>query len=366
MATWRRARQICLSATTYDHDVAPLLAGRYEIRRRLGRGGMATVYEAYDELLDRAVAIKLLDSSRMDRQLDRFGVEARAAATLTHPHVVAVYDVGIQADLPFIVLELVRGTTLQHALDRGGVLATRHAVAVGSQLLAALQTAHDCGLVHRDVKPANVLLPDGALPSRPNELPGVKLADFGIAKVLRGTTVGLTTAGQVIGTPRYMSPEQVRGERATPRSDLYAVAVVLFEMLAGRAPFEYDDPIAVAMAHKDEYPPPLAMLRPDLDPRLVALVHRTLAKRPDLRPASARRMRSELLASSGPPGPAAKVQVSPTKASSGPAQRDDQARAPLQPHRSRPDRRPASSRALAIAVTALVVLIMAFVLQLLL
>lgn len=214
---------------------------------------MATVYEAYDELLDRAVAVKLLDTRRMHRELKRFGAEARAAAALSHPHVVAVYDVGTEAELPFIVLELVRGTTLQRRIDDDGVaFSTSDVVAVGTQLLAALQTAHDYGLVHRDVKPANILLPGGVLPSRPNELPGVRLTDFGIAKVIRGPTLGLTTAGQVIGTPRYMSPEQVRGERATPRSDLHCLGVVLFEMLAGRAPFEHDSPIAVAMAHKDE------------------------------------------------------------------------------------------------------------------
>ena len=272
-----------------------MLAGRYELKRRIGRGGMATVFEAHDELLDRAVAVKLLDTRRMQSDLKRFAAEARAAAALTHPHVVGVYDVGIEAEFPFIVLELIRGTTLQNALDDGAALSVRHTVAVGCQLLAALHQAHGHGLIHRDVKPANILLPGGVLPSHPSELPGVKLADFGIAKVLRGPTLGLTTAGQAIGTPRYMSPEQVRGERPTPRSDLYSLGVVLFEMLAGRPPFEHDNPIAVALAHKDEYPPSLAMLRDDIDHRLVVLVHRALAKRPDLRPSSARRMRAALL-----------------------------------------------------------------------
>jgi serine/threonine-protein kinase len=278
-----------------------VLAGRYELRQQLGRGGMATVYEAHDDLLDRAVAVKVLrvDGEATARQ--RFAAEARNAASLTHPHAVAVYDVNTASQQPFIVMELVRGDTLEDVLDRDGGLDPEHVVAVGSQVLAALHTAHRRGLVHRDVKPANILLPDGVVPTRPDELPGVKLADFGIAKAMHDATVGLTMVGQVIGTPKYLSPEQVKGERATPRSDIYATAVVLYEMLAGRPPFERDSAVGLALAHREDDPPPLAEQRPDLDANLVALVHQALSKDPEERPADANEMRTALLR--GAPSP---------------------------------------------------------------
>lgn len=280
-----------------------VLAGRYELGQTLGSGGMATVYEAHDRLLDRAVAVKLLrlDGEATARQ--RFAAEARATASLTHPHAVAVYDVSSEDDRPFIVMELVRGGTLEDELAERGRLETVQVVAVGSQVLAALHAAHRRGLVHRDVKPANILLPDGVVPSRPDELPGVKLADFGIAKAMHDATIGLTMAGQVVGTPRYLSPEQVRGQRATPRSDLYAVAVVLYEALAGHPPFDHDSAVGLALAHREDEPPPLADARPDLDPDLVELIHRAMAKDPADRPADAVEMRAELLASTqGDPG----------------------------------------------------------------
>ena len=272
-----------------------MLAGRYTLRHQLGRGGMATVYEAHDDLLDRAVAVKLLrvDGEAVARQ--RFVAEARAAASLTHPHAVGVYDVNTDADRPFIVMELVRGDTLEDVLEREGSMDPTNVVAVGSQVLDALHAAHRRGLVHRDVKPANILLPDGVVPSKPEELPGVKLADFGIAKAMRDATIGLTMAGQVIGTPKYLSPEQVKGERATPQSDLYATAVVLYEMLAGRPPFEHDTAVGLALAHREEDPPPLDELRPGLSPSLVALVHQGLLKDPAQRPADAVEMREALL-----------------------------------------------------------------------
>jgi len=282
--------------------VGTVLAGRYELRAQLGRGGMATVYEAHDDLLDRAVAVKVLRVDDQATARQRFAAEARNAASLTHPHAVAVYDVNTASEQPFIVMELVRGDTLEDVLDREGRLDTAHVVAVGSQVLAALHTAHRRGLVHRDVKPANILLPDGVIPSRPDELPGVKLADFGIAKAMHDATVGLTMVGQVIGTPKYLSPEQVKGERATPRSDLYATAVVLYEMLASHPPFEHDSAVGLALAHREDDPPPLAEQRPDVDPGLVALVHRALSKDPEDRPADANEMRAALLRAAPSPG----------------------------------------------------------------
>jgi serine/threonine-protein kinase len=274
-----------------------MLAGRYELGQKLGSGGMATVYEAHDELLDRAVAIKLLRSEALAEATarQRFAAEARAAASLTHPHAVAVYDVSSGGEQPFIVMELVRGRTLQDVMD-DGALEDGQVVAVGSQVLMALHAAHRRGLVHRDVKPANILLPGGVVPTRPEELPGAKLADFGIAKAAADATVGLTMVGQVIGTPKYLSPEQVKGERATHKSDLYATAVVLYEMFAGRPPFEQDSAVALALAHREDEPPPLSDVRPDLNPRLAALVHRALSKDPEQRPADANEMREQLIA----------------------------------------------------------------------
>lgn len=297
-----------------------VLADRYELGRQLGRGGMATVYEARDKLLDRAVAVKLLRVDGDATARRRFAAEARAAASLTHPHAVAVYDVSTSEERPYIVMELVRGTTLEHVIDGQGRLSTAQVVAVGSQVLAALHAAHRRGLVHRDVKPANILLPDGVVPSRPDELPGVKLADFGIAKATHEATVGLTMAGQVIGTPRYLSPEQVRGQRATPQSDLYATAVVLYEMLAGHPPFEHDSAVGLALAHREDEPPPLDEIRSGLDRNLVTLVHQALSKDPADRPADAVEMREALLrsqpAASGThvlPGPDASTQVVPQR-----------------------------------------------------
>ncbi|CAN5822403.1 serine/threonine-protein kinase [soil metagenome] len=293
-----------------------LLADRYELGQPLGRGGMATVYEAHDKLLDRAVAVKLLRLDGEATARKRFAAEARATASLTHPHAVAVYDVSTADDRPFIVMELVRGNTLEDELADRGRLEAGQVVAIGSQVLAALHAAHRRGLVHRDVKPANILLPDGVVPSRPDELPGVKLADFGIAKAVHDATIGLTMAGQVIGTPRYLSPEQVHGQRATPQSDLYAVAVVLYEMLAGHAPFEHDSAVGLALAHREDDPPPLADTRPDVDDNLVALIHRAMAKDPADRPADAIEMRAGLLGAADTasgtqvlPGPAATTQA---------------------------------------------------------
>lgn len=286
-----------------------LLGGRYALGRQLGRGGMAIVYEAHDELLDRAVAVKLLraDGPMDDTARQRFAAEARAAASLTHPHAVGVYDVGVGTEQPFIVMELVRGTTLEDLLRETGALPVGAAIAVASQVLAALHAAHRRGLVHRDVKPANILLPDGRLPERSDELPGAKLADFGIAKATADATVGLTAVGQVIGTPKYLSPEQVKGERATAASDIYSTAVVLYEMLAGHPPFSADNPMALALAHREDEPPPLSHARRDVPRGLADLVHQALDKDPAARPQDANQMREALLA-----GTTAQLGVSPS------------------------------------------------------
>lgn len=282
-----------------------VLADRYELGETLGSGGMARVVAAHDRRLQRPVAVKMLREEIAGSGQDRFLREARTAASLTHPHAVAVYDTGRDGDTPFIVMELVDGPTLAELLAQRGPLGPEEAGAVLSQVLAALAAAHRRGLVHRDVKPGNILLPGAHVPRHPNEEPGVKLADFGIAKGLGEAGTGLTVTGQVLGTPRYVSPEQVAGQPATPRSDVYSAGIVLYELLAGEPPFSGDSPIAVALAHREDPVPRLDRKRRGLDAALVATVHRALEKDPERRFADAAEMRQALAdPTSVPPLPA--------------------------------------------------------------
>ena len=263
-----------------------VLEARYELGHRIGGGGMAEVVEAYDRKLDRRVAVKLLRNGASDpRAHERFVHEAHAAARFTHPNVVRVFDVGEAGGQPYLVMELVEGRTLRQVIDDRSQLPLEQALAVADSLLAALAAAHAHGLVHRDVKPANVLIGrDGR----------VKLADFGIAKAVEGVASSLTATGQVIGTPAYLSPEQVDGQEATPRTDLYAVGVVLYEMLAGVPPFRSDQPFAVALAHRHDPVPAIEEHRADVPPALAAVVTRALEKDPAQRYASAGEMRRAL------------------------------------------------------------------------
>ena len=272
-----------------------VLADRYEVGALLGTGGMANVYEAHDRLLDRRVALKLLRTDLPEGN-GRQSVlsEARAAASFTHPHALAVYDIGRDEHRPFIVMELVEGCSLAELLARRGQLPPEQAVAVAGQTLAALEAAHRRGLVHRDIKPANILLPGCRVPDDMDADTGVKLADFGIAKGIREAAGEMTLAGKVIGTPTYLSPEQVSGRSATPQSDLYSVGVVLYEMLAGRPPFTSESPVGVALAHQQQEPDDLGQVRDDLPAGLVALVHQALHKDPYERYGSAGDMRQAL------------------------------------------------------------------------
>ena len=266
-----------------------LLADRYELAETLGAGGMARVVAAYDHRLRRRVAVKLVreELTADPTSRERLLREARAAAGLQHPNTVAVHDVGEQDGHAYVVLELVDGGTLADRLREHGRLPSAEVAEIGAAVLAALQAAHERGLVHRDVKPANVLLPAAG---------GVKLADFGIAKALDAVTADLTATGQVLGTPRYLAPEQVAGKPATPASDLYSLAAVLYECLAGQPPFDAETAIAVALAHQQQPVPPLADRAPAAPTPLVAVIERALAKDPAQRPPSAAHMRAELLA----------------------------------------------------------------------
>lgn len=273
-----------------------LLAERYELGSELGVGGMGRVVEGYDRMLARQVAVKLLHPNTLAQpgMRDRFLREARAAASFSHPNAVAVYDTGTDDDVPYLVMELVEGRSLAEVLEEQGALDRRQAVAVASQVLSALAAAHRRGFVHRDIKPGNVLLPHGRVPRDASEQPGAKLTDFGIAKGLEQVAAGVTATGQILGTPKYVSPEQVGGQPATPRSDVYSVGVMLYEMLAGQPPFAGESPIALALAHREDPVPPLGRKVRGLDPGLVAVVERALHKDPRQRFADAAQMRSAL------------------------------------------------------------------------
>jgi serine/threonine protein kinase len=244
-----------------------VLSGRYRLGGLLGRGGMGEVRDGEDLSLGRPVAVKLLHYglSRDERFNRRFENEARAAARLTHPNVVLVYDAGEHDGRPFIVMERLPGRTLADEIVNGP-LPQEQVRTIGLDVVAALGAAHGEGIVHRDVKPSNVLL---------TEDDHAKVADFGIAKTMNSSDY--TTTGTVIGTLAYLSPERLRGEPATPASDWYAVGVVLYEALAGRKPFRADNPVAMLDAMQKGESEPLLAVRPDLSPDLAMAIERAMA-----------------------------------------------------------------------------------------
>jgi eukaryotic-like serine/threonine-protein kinase len=262
------------------------LGGRYQLVRLVAQGGMAAVWEGHDEILARAVAVKILHPHLAGDQsfLERFKHEAVAAARLSHPNVVATYDAGMAGTgTAFIVMELVRGQTLRQCLTERGPVPPRLAAGIGRQIADALAHAHAAGLIHRDIKPGNVLLDwrEGG------EMPRVKVTDFGIAKAAEGLGVDLTRTGTVLGTPRYLSPEQIEGVEPDARADLYALGVVLFEMLTGQPPFTGPTDMSTAVQHLNVVPPDVRTLQPATPPAFCDLVRNLLAKRPADRPASA-------------------------------------------------------------------------------
>jgi serine/threonine-protein kinase len=258
------------------------IADRYVLESKLGSGGMGTVWKAHDTLLDRTVAVKLLHEGLAEDATfnERFRREARAAASLGHPNVVAVYDTGEDV-VPFIVMEYVDGDSLHRLLSRQGPLPVEDAARIARSILAALDHAHGRALVHRDMKPANVLF-DSATGE-------AKVADFGIAKGLEDTG-GLTRTSGLIGTAAYLSPEQVSGHDATPASDLYAVGCLLYCCLTGEPPFSGSTPVAIAMKHLNDPVPSLRQRRPDVPGDFEAVVLRALEKDPAHRFSSAAEM----------------------------------------------------------------------------
>ncbi|WP_030839122.1 protein kinase domain-containing protein [Streptomyces sp. NRRL F-4474] len=280
-----------------------LAGGRYQLRDLLGAGGMASVYLAYDSALDRQVAIKTLhsDLGREQSFRERFRREAQAVAKLSHTNIVSVFDTGEGevtfadgrsgdgAVMPYIVMEYVEGRPLGSVLEadirQHGAMPADKALKVTADVLAALETSHEMGLVHRDIKPGNVMV---------NKRGVVKVMDFGIARAMQSGVTSMTQTGMVVGTPQYLSPEQALGRGVDARSDLYSVGIMLFQLLTGRIPFDADSPLAIAYAHVQEEPVAPSSINRSLTPAMDALVARALKKNPNERFPTAAAMGDEV------------------------------------------------------------------------
>jgi serine/threonine-protein kinase len=256
-----------------------LLAGRYRLTDRIAAGGMGEVWRGFDQLLNRQVAVKLLPSVREgdESSLARFRAEARFAASLSHPGIARVYDYGESSEFgAYLVMELVDGDPLSAILARAGRLSADATLDIVRQAALALDAAHQAGIVHRDIKPGNILIAAGGT---------AKITDFGIATAVRAAAAHLTQTGMVMGTAMYVSPEQATGAPVTASSDIYSLGVVAYECLAGRPPFTAEQPLAIAYAHKHDPVPPLP---PDVPRAVAELIYAMLAKTPGERPPSAR------------------------------------------------------------------------------
>ena len=298
-------------------DLRPgqIVDGRYRVEARLAHGGMATVYRAFDDRLDRPVALKVIEAglARRPEYVARFIREAKSCAKLNHPNIVAVYDqsairpapagygAATQGTLAYLAMEYVPGSTLRQALGRRSRLTPRQALQVLDAMLAGLGAAHRAGIVHRDVKPENVLINDAVLAQSHSYAAALKVTDFGLARSVAGSADGNTLGGSLpggglIGTASYLAPELVRFGTCDQRSDVYSAGIVLFELLTGRKPFVAPTPVEVAQLHATSRVPAPSSLLPGLDPAIDALVARATYREPDQRPADANALRTELRA----------------------------------------------------------------------
>jgi serine/threonine protein kinase len=292
--------------------------GRYQLRDLLGEGGMASVYLAYDSALDRQVAIKTLHTElgREQSFRERFRREAQAVAKLSHANIVSVFDTGEdQLDgslMPYIVMEYVEGqplgSVLQADIQQYGAMPADKALKVTADVLAALETSHEMGLVHRDIKPGNVMMTKRGI---------VKVMDFGIARAMQSGVTSMTQTGMVVGTPQYLSPEQALGRGVDARSDLYSVGIMLFQLLTGRIPFDADSPLAIVYAHVQEEPVAPSTINRSVTQAMDALVARALKKNPNERFPSAAAMRDECARVAGAGQTGAPVIISGTPSTSG-------------------------------------------------
>src|SRR5690554_2552293 len=258
--------------------IGKMLVNRYEILEKIGDGGMALVYSAKDHLLNRTVGVKILRSQFADdvQFIERFRREARSAASLSHANIVNIYDVGETDEVHFIVMEFVQGDNLHDLIKQNRRFSQEFIINVGKQIAMGLAHAYYHGIIHRDIKPHNILItPEGR----------VKVTDFGIAQAMSATN--LTQTGMVLGSVHYFSPEQATGTNVQAASDLYSLGIVLYEMIAGHPPFKGDSPISIALKHIQDNPLPLRDVRPDLDSELEDLVLKLLNKDPKKRAGNA-------------------------------------------------------------------------------
>ncbi|MDF7664070.1 PASTA domain-containing protein [Bifidobacterium sp. ESL0763] len=262
-------------------DQTPTIEGRYRVLAKIADGGMATVYQAMDERLERTVAIKVMhtqlaEGPHRDQFVERFHREARSAAAISNPHIVQVYDTGTWHNLDFLVMEYVHGVNLRHEMEERGALSVRETVRIVSQTLDGLSAAHQAGVVHRDIKPENILL---------NDRGRVQITDFGLAKAVSQAT--LSTTGMLLGTAAYLAPEIIENNEATPQGDLYSVGIMAWEMLAGQVPFASGNPVTMVFKHVHEDVPPISSVCPGIDPTIDAFVASLTQRDISARPADA-------------------------------------------------------------------------------
>jgi beta-lactam-binding protein with PASTA domain/tRNA A-37 threonylcarbamoyl transferase component Bud32 len=267
--------------------IGKLFGNRYEIIAKLGAGGMANVYKARCTILNRIVTVKILRSELAEDKdfVRRFQNEAQAVALLSHPNIVSIYDVGEENGLPYLVMEYVEGKNLKELIRSEGALSPSEVVNIGIQVCAALGHAHSKGIIHRDVKPHNILVaPEGQ----------IKVTDFGLARFLSVPSATMTQSGTVMGSVHYFSPEQARGEEADAQSDIYSLGTVLYEAVSGHVPFQGDSPVSIALKHLQEEPPGLHIENQSIPKELEQIIMKAMAKKPELRFLSAEEMQGAL------------------------------------------------------------------------